>query len=112
MIPLVLTVSESATDTAIQKNICGSGHPSDLAKQTKALIISNEETEGIMKIIKALKNSGLIIKDASETTKNKAKEQNVGYLGMLLGTLGPSSLGYMLAGKCVIQAGGGTIKAG
>ena len=49
------------------------------------LIISNEEMNDIMKIVKSLEESGLLIKDVSKTIKNEAKEQNV---GMLLGTLG------------------------
>ena len=49
------------------------------------LIISNEEMNDIMKIVKSLEESGLLIKDVSNTIKNEAKEQNV---GMLLGTLG------------------------
>ena len=48
------------------------------------LIISNEEMNDIMKIVKSLEESGLLIKDVSKTIKNEAKEQNV---GMLLGTL-------------------------
>ena len=36
---------------------------------------------------------GLIIKDAIEIIENKAKEQKGGFLGMLLRTLGASSLG-------------------
>ena len=58
----------SATDAAIQKKIYGSG--------TTALIISNEEMENIMKIVKSLEESGLPIKGMSETSKNEAKAQN------------------------------------
>ena len=39
----------------------------------------------IMKIVKSLEESGLLIKDVSKTIKNEAKEQEV---GMFLGTLG------------------------
>ena len=49
------------------------------------LIISNEEMNDIMKIVKSLEESGLLIKDVSKTIKNEAKEQKV---GMFLGTLG------------------------
>ena len=38
------------------------------------LLISNEEMEDIMKIRKSLEDSGLIIKGASETIKNEAKQ--------------------------------------
>ena len=50
------------------------------------LIISNEEMNDIMKIVKSLEDSGLLIKDVSETIKNDAKEQKGGFLSMLLGT--------------------------
>ena len=52
------------------------------------LIISNEEIEDIMRIIRFLEESGFLIKGISGTTKNEAKEQTGGFLGMLLGTLG------------------------
>ena len=42
---------------------------------TTALIISNEEINDIMKIVKSLEESGLLIKDVSKTIKNEAKEQ-------------------------------------
>ena len=60
---------------------------SDLARQT-ALLISNEEVNDIMKIVKSLEESGLLIKDASETVKNEAKERKGEFLGILLRNLG------------------------
>ena len=36
----------------------------------------------IRKIVKSLKESGLLIKDVSETVENKANEQKEGFLGM------------------------------
>ena len=50
-----------------------------------------------MKIVKSLEESGLLIKGISETIKNEAKEQNSGFLEMLLGTLAASILGNALA---------------
>ena len=50
----------------------------------------------IIKIIKSLEESDLLIKDVSETIQNEAKEQKGGFLGMLLGTLGDSLLGDLL----------------
>ena len=38
------------------------------------LIISNEEMNDIMKIVKSLEESGLSIKGVSETIKNEEKE--------------------------------------
>ena len=52
LIPLRLSAGTSAADTAIQKKIYGSGRSSDLALHTTALIISNEEMEDTMKIVK------------------------------------------------------------
>ena len=71
----------------------------------------------ILKIAKSLEDSGVLLKGVSETIKNKAKEPKGGFLSMLLGTLGASLLGNMLAGKGVIRAGygskgQGTIRAG
>ena len=57
------------------------------------LIISNEEMNDVMKIIKSLEEFGLLIKAVSKTIKNEAKEEKGGFIGMLLGTLGASLLG-------------------
>ena len=110
LIPLGLTAAASAaTDTTIHKKMFGSGTcPSDFAKQT-FLIISNEEMNDIMKTVKSLEESGLLIKGVSETIKNDVKEQKGGFVGTLLRTLGGSSLGNLLAGKSTIRAGEGTI---
>ena len=73
------------------KKILGSG--------TATLIISNNEMEDIMKIVKSLEDSGLLLKEVSERIQNEAKQQKGGFLNMLLGTLSASLLGNMLAGK-------------
>ena len=62
--------------------------PSDLASRTTPLIISNEEMNDTMKIVKSLKESGLLIKSISETIKTESKELKGGFGSMLLGTLG------------------------
>ena len=82
LIPLGLIAAALATDAAIHKKMFRSGFT--------ILRISNEETNDIMKIVKSLEESGLLIKSVSETIKNEAKEQKGGFLGMLLGTLGAS----------------------
>ena len=66
----------------------------------------------VMKIVKSLEKSGLLIKGISETIKNEGKKQKRGLLGMLLCTLGPSLLGNLLTGKSIIRAGEGTVRAG
>ena len=77
-----------------------------------ALIYSKEEMNDIMKIVKPLEESGLLIKGVSETIKNEAKEQRGGFLGILLGTIDVSLLGNLLMGKGTMRAGKGTVKAG
>ena len=76
------------------------------------LIISDEDKDDIMQIFNFLKNSGLLIKNISKTIKNKAKEQKMEFLALLLSTLGASLLGNMSAGKRVLIGGGGVIGAG
>ena len=58
-----------------------------------------------MKIIKFLKDSGLLIKDLSETSENELKEQKERFSDILVATLGVILLGNMLAGKAVLSAG-------
>ena len=85
------------------KKFLGSGKsPLDLAKQTTTLTISNDEMEDIIKVVKSLEDSGLLLKGVSETIQNEAQEQKGGFFSMLLSTLGASLLGYILAGKGVI----------
>ena len=80
------------------------------------LIISNDEMDDILKIVKSLEDSGLLLKGVCKTIQDEAKEQRGGFLSMLLGTLGASLLGDVLSkglsGKGVIRAGEGTIRAG
>ena len=66
----------------------------------------------IMKIVQSLQESGLLIKGATETIQNEAKEQKGGFLGMLLDILGASLVGNVLTGKDAIRAGEGAIRAG
>ena len=100
--PFGITATASVIDAGIQKKIHGSG--------TTTLIISNEEMNDIMKIVEGLEDSKILLKGVTKTIKNKAKEQKVGFLGMLLGTLGAILLGNMLAGKGILGAGSGNKK--
>ena len=106
--PLEISTAMSAIDGSIKKTILGSG--------TTTLIISNDELDDILKIVKSLENSGLLLKGVTETIQHETKEQRGGFLSMLLGTLGASLLGDILSkclsGKGVIRAGEGTIRAG
>ena len=47
----------------------------------------------IIKTIQALQDSDILLKGVTKTIKNETKEQNGGFLSMLLGTLGASLLG-------------------
>ena len=108
LVPVGLTVAASAEDAGIHKKVLGSGH-------NTILIISNDEMEDILKTVRSLEDSGLLLKGVRETVQNEAKEQNGGFLSMLLGTLCASLLGDMLFGKNgkgVIRAREGTITAG
>ena len=110
LIPLGLTAAASAADVVIHKKILGSGH------NNTTLIISNDEMDDILKIVKSLENSGVLLKGVSETIQHEAKEQKGGFLSMLLGTLGASLLGDILSkglsGKGIIRSGEGAIRAG
>ena len=53
--------------------------------------------ENIIKIVKSLGDSGLLLKGVTETVQKEVKEQKGGFLSMLLGTLGTSLLGNILA---------------
>ena len=101
--PLGISAAMSAIDGSIEKKMFGSG--------TRTLIISNDEMD-ILKIVKHLEDSNVLLKGVSETIQHEAKEQRGGFLSMLLGTLGASLLGDILSGKGVIRAGEGTIRAG
>ena len=102
--PLGLTAAMSAIDGSIQKKIHGSG---------VKLIIEQEDMNDIMKIIKALENSCILLKGVSKTIENESKEQRGGFLSMLLGTLGASLLGNLsTGGKGIMRAGDGILCAG
>ena len=94
LITLGLTAAASAAEAGIHKKILGSG--------TTTFLISNDEMEDIIKIVKSLEDSGLLLKGVSETIQNEATDQKGRFLSMLLGTLGGSLLGNNLAGKGAI----------
>ena len=99
------TAAASAADTAIHEKTFGSGFIT--------LIISNEEMNHIMKIVKSLEDTGLLIEGVTKAIKNKAKEQKGGFLAiLLLSSLGTSLSENLLIGKSTIRTGEGTIRAG
>ena len=66
LIPLQLTTAAAATDAAIYKKIFGSGFPLDIVSRLTTLMISNEEMNDIMKIVKSREESALLIKGVSD----------------------------------------------
>ena len=102
LILLGLTVAASAADAGIHKKILGLGHNHNVT-----LIISNDEINDIIKIIKSLEDFGLLLKGVTETVQNEVKEQKGGFLSILLGTLGASLLGNLLTGREIYRAGKG-----
>ena len=95
--PLGLTAAMSAIDGGIQKKMRGDGIK---------LIIEQEDINDIVKIIKALENSGILLKGVTKTIENETEEQRGGFLSMLLGTLGAS-----LASEGIVRAGAGAKKS-
>ena len=77
LLALGLTTTASAADAAAQRKIHDLG---------VTLVISNEKMEH-MKIVKVLKDSGLLIKGITKTIENETKKQRGGFLAMLLSTL-------------------------
>ena len=60
LIPLGLTAAASAADAGIHKKILGSGGHT-------TLIISNKDMEDLIKIIRSLEDSGLLLKGVTES---------------------------------------------
>ena len=96
LIPLGLTAAASAADAGIHKKLLGS--------RNTTLIVSSDEIEGIIKIVKSLENSGLLLEGVIETVQNEVKEQKGRFLSMLLGTLGAKLLGNLLTGRGIYRA--------
>ena len=63
-----------------------------------------------MKIVQALEDSNILLREGTKTNENETKEQQGGFLSLLLGTLGASLLGNLLTGKGIVRAGSGNNK--
>ena len=103
--PLRIAAAASVIDAGIQRKTHGSGRPS-----STALIISNEGMNDIMKIVQALEDSNILLKEVTKTIKNETKEQKGGFLGTLVGTLGSILLRNLLSGIQFVRAGSGNKK--
>ena len=93
LIPLKLTDTASAADAGIHKKL--------LQRNRR-----NEEIEEIIKTVKSLEDSSLLIRYIIQTIEYETKGQRSGFFGMLLGkvkyVIGGKLLGCMLEGKGVI----------
>ena len=72
LIPLGLTAAASAVDAGIHKKILGS--------RNTALIISNEDMEDLIKIVKSLEDSGLLLKGVTESVQNEVNNKKEDFL--------------------------------
>ena len=71
----------------------------------------------LIKIVKPLEDSGLLLNGVTETVQNEIEEQKGGFLSMLVGTLGASLLRNLLTGKGINEkdkngVGEGVVRAG
>ena len=60
------------------------------------IVISNNDMDNIIRIIKSPENTVVLIYGVTETVENDTKKQKGRFIRMLLGTLGASMLGNML----------------
>ena len=97
LILLELTAAASAADAEIHK-------------RSLELVISNDEMKDIIRIVKCLEDSGLLLKGVSKTIQNEVEEQKGECPSMLLRTIGASLLGNKLAGKRINRAGEGVLE--
>ena len=68
LIPLGLTTAALAADAGIHKKILRSGNMTTLK-------ISNDKMNDIIKVVKSLEDSGLLLKGVTKTVQNEVKEQ-------------------------------------
>ena len=92
---LGIAAAASEINAVIQKKIHGSG--------TTTSVISNEEMNDITEIVKGLEDFNILLNGVTKAITNETKEQKGGFLSMLLGTLGASLLGIILARKGIVR---------
>ena len=96
------------------KKILGSGRKSSssASHNNTTLIISDNDIEDLIKMVKSLEDSGLLLEGVTETIQNEVRGQKGGFLSMLLGTLGACLLENLLTRKGANKKGNGIIRAG
>ena len=95
-------VSASAINDFIQEKMQGGRDVR--AKKGITSVISNKDRDDFIRTIKSQENSCILFNGVSEILKLGTKNQEGGFLGMLLQTLGASLLGNILTEKLVIKA--------
>ena len=70
----------------------------------------NDIKKIVFVLIVLIEDSNILLKGVSKTIKNETKEQKGEFVSMLLGTLGASLLGNLLAGKGIVRADSGNKK--
>ena len=78
-----------------------------LGSGNTTLIISNNEIENIIKIVKSLDDSDLLLERVTKTIQSEVKEQKGEFLSMLLGILGAILMQNRLSGQEINRAGKG-----
>ena len=73
LISLGLTAVASVADAGIHKKILGSD-------KNTTLIISNKDIDDLIKIVKSLEDSGLLLKGITESVQNEIKNKKAGFL--------------------------------
>ena len=68
LVPLGLTAAASAADAGMHKKILGWGN-------NLTLIISNKDMDDLIKIVKSLEDSGLLLKGITESVQNEIKQK-------------------------------------
>ena len=76
------------------------------------LLISNEDVNDIIKIIKSLEDSGVLIDGVTETVKHERKKQEGGFLGALLVPLAASLVQPVISSVVKGISGRGVRRAG
>ena len=84
--PVGWSSAVSAADAGIHKRALGSG------TKITTLMTPNDEMEGVIKNVKYLEDSSLLLKGVNEPIKKEAKDQKGKFSSMLLGTLDASLL--------------------
>ena len=86
----------------LKKKVLGS----ESTPKTTTLIISNEDMNDIMKIIKSLQDSGTLLKGVAKTIKNETKEQKGNFFIYVIGYFRSFIIRKYIFGKRIFKGWG------